>query len=325
MTRSLSKLFTQATVALVAPAAIALLAPACSSDEAAPGSTTDGGTGGASDNTGGTKSTGGAKSTGGSKATGGQAGSNGGSAGAGGSTGGSAGAGGATGGAAGAGGATGGSPGTGGTDGGNGGTPAAGGTDAGSGGSSGSGGAATGGSGNGGTGGDGGGPDTCLPLSLTPPTVTAPIQVPAGATVVKHFHAEGTQNYTCKGTALPDAGTSYSWGASVPEANLFQGTCQVGTHFAGPTWEFTADTSTVKGSKVAAEAHSGTIPWLLLKAVDHTGTGVFSNVTFVQRVDTSGGVAPSDPCDAGHVDVTIKVPYTAEYYFFEGGVGDGGP
>jgi hypothetical protein len=164
-------------------------------------------------------------------------------------------------------------------------------------------------------------------LSLTPPTVTAPIQVPAGATVVHHFHAEGTQNYTCTGTVQPaDAGTTYSWGASVPEADLFEGTCKVGTHYAGPWWKFTADSSAVKGAKVDAEAHSGTIPWLLLKAVDHSGTGVLSNVTFIQRVDTSGGVTPSDQCDATHnLNQVKKVPYTAEYYFFEGGVGDAGP
>jgi hypothetical protein len=168
-------------------------------------------------------------------------------------------------------------------------------------------------------------------LSLTPPTVTDPIKVPAGATVVKHFHATGTQNYTCNATTLGDGGTTYAWGpASTPEAKLFQGTCQVGTHFAGPTWEFTADGSTVVGAKVAAESHSGTIPWLLLKAVAHGGpdgsTGVFSNVTFVQRLDTTGGAATAitDTCDGGHVGDVSKVQYTAEYFFFEGGLGDGG-
>jgi hypothetical protein len=112
----------------------------------------------------------------------------------------------------------------------------------------------------------------------------------------------------------------------VPEADLFEGTCKVGTHYAGPWWKFTADSSAVKGAKVDAEAHSGTIPWLLLRAVDHSGTGVLSNVTFIQRVDTSGGVTPSDQCDATHnLNQVKKVPYTAEYYFFEGGVGDAGP
>ena len=34
------------------------------------------------------------------------------------------------------------------------------------------------------------------------------------------------------------------------------------------------------------------IPWLLLRATSTTGTGVFTNVTYVQRLNTTGGVAP---------------------------------
>lgn len=310
MSRSISKLFSHASVALVAPAAIAFFAPACSSDE--PVAATPAEDGG-NDTGGAMGSTGGAKNTGGGNATGGRQGATGGNAGAGGSTGGSGGTGGSTGGTPGNGGCC--IGGSGGTDGGNGGTPttgvapATGGTPA------------TGGAG----GTEGGAPDACAPLSLTPPTVVAAIQAPAGATVVQHFHATGTQDYTCKGTALPDAGTSYSWGSSIPDAKLLQGTCQVGTHYAGPTWAFTADGSTVVAARVAGETHAGTIPWLLLKAVSNTGTGVMSNVTFIQRVDTTGGVSPTDPCDAGHVNEARKVDYTAEYYFFEGGVGDAGP
>jgi hypothetical protein len=99
----------------------------------------------------------------------------------------------------------------------------------------------------------------------------------------------------------------------------------VGTHYAGPSWE-SEDGSKVTAARVAGETHTGTIPWLLLKINSNTGpAGVLSNATFIQRTDTTGGVAPSDPCDAAHVNEVKKVPYTAEYYFFEGGLGDAGP
>jgi hypothetical protein len=53
---------------------------------------------------------------------------------------------------------------------------------------------------------------------------------------------------------------------------------------------------------------------LLLKQVNTEGAGIFSKVTFIQRVNTTGGLAPSSP---GTVDgETKESPYTAEYYFY---------
>jgi hypothetical protein len=44
-------------------------------------------------------------------------------------------------------------------------------------------------------------------------------------------------------------------------------------------------------------------------------TGLLANVTYVQRVNTSGGVE-ANTCDAAHEGVVDKVPYSANYYFF---------
>ena len=42
--------------------------------------------------------------------------------------------------------------------------------------------------------------------------------------------------------------------------------------------------------------------------------GIFSKVTYIQRVNTVGGLAP---VEAGLIDgETRQVPYTAEYYFY---------
>lgn len=51
--------------------------------------------------------------------------------------------------------------------------------------------------------------------------------------------------------------------------------------------------------------------------VGPTGGDVLANTTFVQRVNTSGGVAPSTGC-ASSADVGRKafVPYTADYFFY---------
>jgi hypothetical protein len=52
---------------------------------------------------------------------------------------------------------------------------------------------------------------------------------------------------------------------------------------------------------------------LRLEAADTSGTGVFAKVAFIQRLDTTDGVAPAGACTAGK---TIEVPYTAKYYFY---------
>lgn len=66
-----------------------------------------------------------------------------------------------------------------------------------------------------------------------------------------------------------------------------------------------------------AEAPDATaIPWLLLRAKSHEGNGVLTPVTYIRRAATKGGAAPSSGCDAGHVAMEARVPYTAVYQFY---------
>lgn len=55
------------------------------------------------------------------------------------------------------------------------------------------------------------------------------------------------------------------------------------------------------------------IPWLLLGAVSQ-GPGVFHRVAFIQRVNTVGGNAPSDP--GSFTGEEARIPYTTEYLFY---------
>lgn len=160
----------------------------------------------------------------------------------------------------------------------------------------------------------------CTRVTPVPPAVPATLQVPAGARLVAAFHGQGTQIYTCTAAATG----AYAWTLKAPDAELLDGACAVaGKHYAGPTWESTEDGSKVAGTKVAdAPAPvTGAIPWLLLKAASRSGLGVFSDVTYVQRLDTSGGVAPSTGCDASSDSRDVAVGYSADYYFYAGGAG----
>jgi hypothetical protein len=141
------------------------------------------------------------------------------------------------------------------------------------------------------------------------------LAVPRGNRLAFQLDADGVQIYQCQ---APATGAP-AWVFQAPAADLTKKNGRsAGTHYAGPTWE-SNDGSTVVGSKLASyTGDASAIPWLLLQAASHTGRGHMSKVTFIQRLDTAGGLAPSTGCDAEHVGRTTGVAYTATYAFYEG-------
>ncbi len=148
----------------------------------------------------------------------------------------------------------------------------------------------------------------------SPPEVPAAIQAPSGLDVVLLAHASGSQIYTCQA----GADGKFAWTLKAPDAELKDGNGKViGTHFAGPKWKLN-DGSEVTG-KAAAHVDSpdaGSIQWLLVNVVGHSGKGLLTNVTTIQRVHTHGGKPPADGCDASHSNAETKSSYTADYYFY---------
>lgn len=146
-----------------------------------------------------------------------------------------------------------------------------------------------------------------LPAALAPP---------AGQTHAMTLAARGVQVYECR----VDANAQSAWALVGPEALLFDaGGQRVGHHGNGPHW--TADDgSRIVGRGVAARTDApepGAVPWLLLNT-DTVGTtaGAFSPVASVQRVRTTGGVAPAAPCNRTNAGAAARIPYTADYRFF---------
>jgi hypothetical protein len=144
------------------------------------------------------------------------------------------------------------------------------------------------------------------------PDVPPELTVPDGNRLAFHLKGVGAQVYACSTTA-----TGYGWVFQAPDADLlFPNGWVAGSHYAGPTWEV-LDGSTVVGKKVAGVTVDPTaVPWLLLSAVSHTGKGAMSNVSFIQRLSTTGGLAPTSACGADNLGEVANVPYTAQYYFF---------
>ena len=149
----------------------------------------------------------------------------------------------------------------------------------------------------------------------TKPEVPDKIKTPAGQELALVAHATGFQIYTCQlGTDGQPA-----WLLKAPKAELRDNTDRViGSHYAGPAWKHN-DGSEVTG-KVLAKVDSpdaDSIPWLLLTATNHSGTGMLAGVSTIQRIHTKGGQpAATQPCTSSNLDATSKSSYVADYYFY---------
>ena len=182
-----------------------------------------------------------------------------------------------------------------------------------------------------------------------PPSVPDNLKVLDGTHPFLVGHAIGTQNYVCAPSA-----TGVAYVLFTPEATLFNDDLdQIITHFFSPnpdlrdpnknpavvadgairaTWVSSRD-----GSSVWAKVHTdkdgvgatftpdkSAVAWLLLDKVGDedglTGGNILSKTTQIQRLNTTGGVAPpapgggcDSPSDLGH---TAFSDYTADYFFY---------
>jgi len=187
-----------------------------------------------------------------------------------------------------------------------------------------------------------------LPNPTTPTAITPPV----GNVLFLAGHAVGSQGYVC----LPlGSGVSWTVNGARPEATLFASVfgepVQIITHFlshndnpkegvptpipfGNATWQSSFDSSrvwaaatpqtTITAGTDQSCPNAGSIGCLLLQTVGAeegpTGGKILSRTTFVQRLNTKGGSAPSNPAtgclttaDVGHQTL---VPYSADYFFF---------
>ena len=155
-----------------------------------------------------------------------------------------------------------------------------------------------------------------------PSAVPANIVPPSGNRLKLALHVvKGTQDYACVNGAFA---------LQNPEAILENGRAgDDALHFFGapgsPVFVSERDSSEVDLDKVAAAPApaAGSVAWLLLKTAavanaENGQPGLFSDITFVQRLNTQGGNPPAGACTVGQI---VKVTYTADYFFYESGNG----
>jgi hypothetical protein len=160
-----------------------------------------------------------------------------------------------------------------------------------------------------------------------PPNIPEILKVPAGNKAFREGDAIGTQDYIC----LPAGWTFFG-----PQATLFnEHDEQIITHFLSPnpfeqapnpfenglpraTWQDSEDTSKVWATRLPPSPSTrvrfpgSCCRWLAQDGP--TGGDELSETTFIQRLNTVGGLAPTTACTVGAMAL---VPYTADYFFYK--------
>src|SRR6267378_6984729 len=150
------------------------------------------------------------------------------------------------------------------------------------------------------------------------PEVPESLKAPAGEELILLAHATGVQIDVCQA----GADQKFGWVFKAPEAELTDSAGKkIVLHSAGPSWKH-ADGSEVKGKVIAKQdaPKPDAIPWLLLSAASHSGDGILSRVTSIQRIQTDGGLAPAaSRCDVSANGKETRSAYAADYYFYAPG------
>ena len=148
---------------------------------------------------------------------------------------------------------------------------------------------------------------------MAPPPLPKAVSVPAGNRHAMTFKAVGTLNYECR-TVAGMAG-AYGWVLDAPDAALLHWSgLRVGRHYAGPTWEY-RDGSRITGRLLATSPAQG-LPIQLFQASAAGRGGEFSDVTYVQRLNATGG-EPGAICNAAAVGRGQKVDFSADFMFYK--------
>jgi Protein of unknown function (DUF3455) len=150
--------------------------------------------------------------------------------------------------------------------------------------------------------------------TIPAPEVPETIKVPLAENAVLQAHASGAQIYVCQ-----QKDNKFSWVLKAPQAELHdERGAVVGLHYAGPTWKY-KDGSEVTGKAIAKvdAPDPDSVPWLLLTATAHSGDGLLSRVSSIQRIHTKGGQPPAAAdCNPSKTNTETKISYTADYYFY---------
>jgi len=149
---------------------------------------------------------------------------------------------------------------------------------------------------------------------LEPQDLSPRLAAPANERPAFVLSGNGVMVYQCKATvANPEV---YAWYFVAPDATLYDGGHDVARMATPNLLESLDDGSSLSAVMRAAQPARGALPWTLSQAQPIGESGLFANVSSVQRVNTRGGLPPAGGCNAGNDGAESRVAFSADYYFY---------
>lgn len=153
-----------------------------------------------------------------------------------------------------------------------------------------------------------------------PPTATATapklgffsnIKAPSDQVPVLQLAGQGVQIFRCEKRE-----TGMAWVFRQPEAELFDSAGKaVGRHGASFSFEHIDGSRLISTIVANDEAPQATdLRWLLMTTRSYN-RGTFERVTYVQRVNTKGGLPPTR-CDAAQSGQLLRIDFKADFVFY---------
>ena len=150
--------------------------------------------------------------------------------------------------------------------------------------------------------------------AISPPSgLGRGMAAPANVEAAFALSASGVQIYQCS-----NLGDGWGWTYVAPDVTLYEGARSIASHKRHDLWESLSDRSSVTAvPRVNQGAGAGNLPWQLMRAAPLNSTGMFANVTHMQRVNTQGGAPAPTGCGPGLEGLENRVPFRADYYFYK--------
>jgi hypothetical protein len=149
-----------------------------------------------------------------------------------------------------------------------------------------------------------------------PGGIAASLRAPASEAPAFVLNGNGVYIYQCR-QAIADPNADV-WAFVVPDATLYDGSRSVARHATIGLYESLSDRTSVSGVVRSSQPAGGAnLPWVLIRAQPIGESGLFANVSSIQRVNTTGGAAPSSGCGPDNVGEEARVAYQADYYFYK--------
>jgi hypothetical protein len=152
--------------------------------------------------------------------------------------------------------------------------------------------------------------------AIAPPTGVAPaLRASAEEEPAFMLSADGVHIYQCRQV---DPNGRFGWVFTAPDATLFEGSRSAATHKTPNLFESLSDRSSVSGVVRATQGAGGNnLPWVAINAQPIGPSGMFADVTSIQRVNTQGGVAPAEGCGPANDGAESRIGFRADYYFYK--------